>query len=103
MSRMGLMVDRCISPASIPVLIDLGPLNEKPSRDRADALMAAGIGRSNFSIEGFGRLLVKLPKLKIEATFKAFPMIVPGSTYFQTTHHWRGLATGEKIAEVPKP
>ncbi len=100
MSKFGLMVDRCINPESIPVLVDLGSVDEKVSRDRADALMASGVGRGNLSIEGFRRLLVKLPAKKVQDILASFP-IVAGSTYWQTTHHWRGLADGEKIGRIP--
>lgn len=89
MSALGFMVDRHIDPASMPVLIDLGYVAEKPTRDRADKLTGAGLSSRNFSIEGFGRLLVKLPPKKAAAILKSFPEIVVGSTYFQTTHHWQ--------------
>ena len=101
MSQFGLMVDRCIAPDKIPVLVDLGYVNDKPTRDRGDALMKAGVSRRNFSIEGHGRLLVKFPPKKADALLGQFRAIVPGSTYFQTTHHWRGLADGERTAAVP--
>lgn len=100
MSQFGLMVDRCMNPDSIPILVDLGSVDEKAARDRADALMASGVGRGNLSIEGFRRLLVKLPPKKAESILARFP-IVAGSTYWQTTHHWRGLADGEKIGRIP--
>lgn len=91
MGKLGLMVERCINPAAMPVLVDLGPLDDKKSRDLADKLMAAGINRKNFSIEGFRRLLVKLPVKKAPEILKRFPRIVEGSTYFQATHHRRDL------------
>jgi hypothetical protein len=88
MSKLGLMVERCVDPVSMPVLVDLGYVKENVSRDRADKLIAAGVAPRNFSIEGFGRLLVKLPPRKANAIFAKFRQIVPGSTYWQTTHHW---------------
>ena len=101
MSRFGLMLDRALSPDKIPVLVDLGSVNDKATRDRGDALMAAGMkAKRHFSIEGNSRLLMKVPPTKAEALFAQFPAIVPGSTYWQTTHHWRGLADGEKVAPV---
>lgn len=81
-------------------LVDLGYVKDKDARDRGDKLIAAGIARRNFSIEGFGRLLVTLPPKKADAILKQFPNIVLGTTYFQTTHHWRGLANSEKRARA---
>lgn len=101
MSQFGLMVDRHMNPDSIPVLVDLGSVDQKASRDRADALIASGISRTNLSIEGFRRLLVKIPPRKIKKILEHFP-IVEGATYWQTTHHWRGLADGESIARIPQ-
>lgn len=91
MSALGLMVDRCINPAAVPVLVDLGSVNDKASRDCADRLMAAGIAKKNFSIEGFNRLLVKLPPKKADTIIGRF-RFVPGQTYFQCTHSRRGIA-----------
>lgn len=90
MSKLGLMTDRAINPASIPVLVDLGSVNDKVSRDCADRLMAAGIAKSNFSIEGNARLLVKLPPKKADEIVRRF-RFVPGTTYFQCTHSRRGI------------
>ena len=90
MSKLGLMTDRVINPAAIPVLVDLGSVNDKPSRDCADRLMAAGVAKSNFSIEGFARLLVKLPPKKADAIIRRF-RFVAGATYFQCTHSRRGI------------
>lgn len=90
MSGMGLMVDRCINPEAIPVLVDLGSVNDKASRDCADRLMDAGIGRKNFSIEGFARLLVKLPPRKSQEIINRF-RFEPRSTYWQCTHCRSGL------------
>lgn len=84
------MVERYLTPASIPVLVDLGYVNDKPSLDCADRLMAAGISRKNFSIEGHARLLVKLPPKKAAAIIKKF-RFVEGVTYWQCTHSRRGL------------
>lgn len=100
MSRLGLMVDRCIAPDSVPILVDLGNVNDQATRDRADAISAAGISRKNFSCEGNARLLLKLPPKKADVIFGAFPIVL-GSTYWQTTHHWRGIKSGERIARVP--
>jgi hypothetical protein len=87
---LGLMVSRCIDPTKIPVLVDLGYLDEKRSRDCADRLMAAGVSRKNFSIEGNRRLLVKLPPKTADGLIKRF-RFEAGASYFQCTHHRRSL------------
>jgi hypothetical protein len=85
------MVNRCIDPESIPVLVDLGYVNDKASRDFADRLMAAGISPKRFSIEAFGRLLVNLPPTKAGKIIKRF-RLREGSTYFMCTHHRAAIA-----------
>lgn len=91
MSRFGLMADRAMAPNKIPVLVDLGRVDDKSARDCADRLMAAGVSRKNFSIEGAARLLVKLPPRKSAAIIKRF-RFRECSTYFQCTHCRAALA-----------
>lgn len=67
-------------------LVDLGYAKDQGARDRADKLLTM-VARSNLSIEGFGRILVRVPKTKLEAVLKAFP-IKEGSTYYGSTHNW---------------
>lgn len=86
----GAMVARAINPAAVPFLVDLGSVDEKPSRDCADRLIAAGISRRNFSIEGNRRLLVRLPPKKAAAIIKRF-RFKEGGTYWQCTHHRAAL------------
>lgn len=74
-----------------PVIVDLGYLDDQASRDHADALMAGGIPKRRFSIEGNNRLMVEIPKTKVDHIMETFP-IKEGSTYFGTTHHWSDLA-----------
>ena len=81
------------------LLVDLGYVNDRRARDRADAIRAFGIGRQNFSIEGNARLMFRVPPTKARRLFDEFP-IVPGSTYWRSTHHWRGLADGERVASI---
>jgi len=90
MGQLGLMTERCIAPEKVPVLVDLGSVNDKAARDCADRVMAAGVAKSNFSIEGFNRLLLKLPKSKAAAIIRRF-RFKEGCTYFQCTHHRTGL------------
>lgn len=81
------MVSRCVDPSSVPVLVDMGSVDDQRARDNADALIAAGVSRKNISIEGNRRLLVKLPPKKAAGILSRFP-IVAGATYWQCTHHW---------------
>ncbi len=86
MTRFGLMVARAMDPATVPTLVDLGPVNDKAARDCANRLRAASLSKRNFSIEGFGRLLVSLPPAKAERIIKRF-RFKKGATYWQCTHH----------------
>ena len=90
------------------ILVDLGYIvsmdgvvdQEVDARYRA--VLATGVAKRNFSVEGqIGRLLVKLPTQKAPMVLNALP-IVAGSTYWRTTHHWRGLKKGERKARVPQ-
>ena len=90
MSRHGLMVDRAMRPETIPVLVDLGYVKDKAARDCADRLRRAGIGTRCFSIEGYGRLLVALPKSKADRIIARF-RFRETSTYWQCTHSRQGL------------
>ncbi len=100
MSKFGFMIDRCMAPESIPILVDLG-YDGPEAVERWKALRAAGIGYRNFSCEGSQRLLMRLPPKKAAVILGEFP-IVEGVTYWQTTHHWRGLAQGEETAPIPQ-
>jgi len=75
----------------IPLLVDIGYIGEAETKERHDAILAYGIGRGNFSVEGFNRLFVEIPPRKAEKFLDAFP-VVPGETYFRATHHWNGLS-----------
>lgn len=84
----------------VPIIVDLGYLTRGSAIDtsaRADALIAAGLGKRHFQVTGFHRLMVELPPKKAAAIIKEFP-IVEGETYFRATHHWRGLKKGERKA-----
>ena len=90
MEKFGLMVQRAMNPARIPVLVDLGSVDVKETRDCADRLMAAGVHRRNFSIEGHGRLLVKLPTKHAASIIRRF-RFQTDVTYWQCTHRRRNL------------
>lgn len=83
-----------------PIILDLGYVSDEATRNRGDALVAFGLSRKRFSIEGNSRLMVELPPRNAIAVLAAFP-IAKGSTYWRSTHHWQGLAKGESVAAVP--
>lgn len=67
-------------------VVDLGYLAEADAR--GEQLHRFGIGLKNFSVEGFGRLLVRIPPSKVSAVLERFPVTGPGD-YFGATHTWR--------------
>lgn len=95
---MSLMLERAYDPENVPVLVDLGYVEDKASRDCADRLMNAGVGKSRFSIEVFNRLLVSLPKTKADKIIKRF-RFKEGPAYWQCTHSRSGLL--EKSVNSP--
>lgn len=68
-------------------VVDLGYVREQGD-ERGKALRDFGIGLDNFSVEGFGRLLVRIPPRKQAAVLERFPIRAPGR-YYGTTHAWR--------------
>lgn len=68
---------------------------DKKVNGRYKKLLKAGLGKRNFTLGPHYRLIAILIKSKREKLLKELP-IVEGSTYFGTTHHWRGLGQGEK-------
>lgn len=95
MSRFGLMVKRWMDPDKVPVLVDLGSVDDKAARACADRLMACGLSRRNFSIEGNARLLVKLPKGKAVDLIKRF-RFQTGESYWMCTHQRVGVGVLDK-------
>jgi hypothetical protein len=71
-------------------IVDIVYTKDDATKERFDALVAAGYPKRHFRIEGFGRLLMYVPPTKLGKLLSAFP-INEGATYFRTTHHWRGL------------
>ena len=83
---LGFMVEKRIG-LNNQMLVDIGDITDKKVQERHQQLLEFGIGRKNFMIEGFNRLLMRVPKSKEKAILDQFP-IKGGSTYWQTTHHW---------------
>ena len=88
MSRMLEQIYREQAGEPSMVLIDIGNVNDQAARDRADKVIAAGVGKKNLSIEGFNRIFIRIPPKKVAAILAAFPQIEQGSTYYQSTHNW---------------
>lgn len=72
----------------VPMIVDLGYLDDRRSRNAADKLLAFGISKRRLSIEGNGRLLVEIPPRQSAAVLRNF-QIEPGETYWRATHHWK--------------
>jgi hypothetical protein len=71
-------------------LIDLGYVRCEAAVDRAKRLREH-VGKGNFEIAGFGRLLVRVPPDKVGRILDLFPQIKPASMapgYSWTTHTW---------------
>lgn len=71
-------------------LLDLGYVNSQTARDRADLIFKI-ISKANLEIAGFSRLLIRIPKAKLEKVLAAHPAIKlateqPG--YSWCTHTW---------------
>lgn len=66
------------------VLVDCGYVNHQKARDNADLLLKH-VGKKNLSIEGFGRILIRIPPKKIDI-LKEFQEITEGPGYSWTTH-----------------
>lgn len=90
----GWMTTRILYPKEVPMLVDLGPLDQKAGRDCADRLFSFGVSRKNLSIEGNRRILMRIPPAKIAAVLKRF-RFKEGVSYFQCTHHRAGVGASE--------
>lgn len=86
----------------LPVIIDLGYWSAPETQERYNQLRGFGLPRSRFCVEGFGRLLVEVPPRKLASVLAAFP-ILPGETYWRSTHHWRGLGKDDPDAAASAP
>ena len=81
------------------IIVDLGYIMDAETTiERAEKLREYGIGKKNFSIELYGRMVMKCPPTRLAGIMKAFP-IVEGGGYWMTTHRWdddalRGGTTG---------
>ena len=71
------------------IVVDCGYVNHQHARDRADALLAAGVGKTNLQVFGSmgGRILLRIPPGKWAALSAQFPLVA-GKVYYGSTHHW---------------
>lgn len=70
-------------------LIDMGSVDDQAVRDATDRLIPL-LGRTNVQIVGNGRVTVRLPPKKVDATLEKFPQIVAGAAeYCWCSHGWR--------------
>lgn len=76
-----------------PMIVDLGYWSEE-AKARLESIVAAGVSRSRAQLIGNLRTFIEIPRTKEPAILARFP-IVAGQAYWGSTHHWRGLLTGE--------
>ena len=72
------------------VIIDCGYVTSQTARDRADAIFALGVGRSNMvwgPSTGDPRIHINIPKRKVEKVMAALP-ISDKKTWFGATHSY---------------
>jgi hypothetical protein len=69
----------------LTMLIDFGYGTHQAARDNADRVSKI-LGRRNFQVVGFSRLVANVPERKANAIKAAFPEIVDGGRYAGTTH-----------------
>lgn len=82
-------LDNAISPG-MHTLIDLGYLDDHATQKRCEKLLEL-VSKKNFSVVGFNRLLVRIPKTKVGNVLDKIPAIktseeAPG--YCWCTHTW---------------
>lgn len=88
------MADYWLENAAEPakhLLVDLGYVNCKDSRDRADRLFRFGIAKRNMQLVANGRVLIRIPPSKAKAVFRTFRGIRPAAKapgYTWCTHTW---------------
>lgn len=74
------------------MIVDCGYVNEPSARDRADAIFALGISRSNLiwgPSTGQPRIHINIPKTKQKAIIEALP-ISSKKSWFGATHSYLG-------------
>ncbi|HUT59585.1 MAG TPA: hypothetical protein VNA25_17180 [Phycisphaerae bacterium] len=71
-------------------VVDLGYLASPDARERAEQLMAAGLGKKNFQILIHGRVVARIPPTRVKRMRAQFPGIVDvvGAGYCGATHTW---------------
>lgn len=85
---MGYLVENAMKKTNdeaLKIIVDLGYV--KDAEEKFNALREYGIGKKNFSVECFSRLVMRCPKSKLKGIMEKFP-IVEGGHYWQTTHSW---------------
>ena len=86
---MSYWLDNAANPGT-HVLLDLGYVEDQATRDRADKLFKH-IGKRNFQLVAYDRLLVRIPPTKVADILKRFPQIQPVTKrpgYCWCSHTW---------------
>lgn len=76
------------------VIVDLGYAHHSQVRDRADELMKM-LGKQNLQVVYLGRVLVRIPPIKVRAVLMNFPNIEERCTYSWCTHSWIPAGGGD--------
>ena len=71
-------------------LVDVGPVNDKAARNKADKLFKHVSRKENLMLVGMGpEIVVRIPPAKVKKVLAAFPGIKGKCTYSWCTHSWR--------------
>ena len=87
------LIENAMKKNDKEMVIDLGYIDDKNARAAHQTLIAHGIGKNNFSLECFNRLLCRPPRSKIKKLLATFDEVTEGSHYWQTTHFWARKTT----------
>ena len=75
------------------MIIDIGFVTDEAARNRADQLIAAGIGRQNLiwgPSDGDPRIHLRIPATKRKKILEEFPGIKNKKTWFGANYSWLG-------------
>lgn len=90
---MGFWMDNAMTKPMPFLVVDCGYIRHQRSRDNADRLLKAiGINKGTrhiVAVVGFGRLVVRCPKAKVDV-LKRFKRITTKPRYSWTTHIYDG-------------
>jgi len=85
---MSYWMDNAVEPGKY-ILVDLGYVTSQATRGNADKLRQY-VGRRNFELAAYGRLLVRVPPSKLQLCLSLFPIKTSEehAGYCWCTHTW---------------